>query len=65
MPITMNNEFYAGWGTLALVNAGQAQGKGRSGFNWFVASIFLGPLATFILVACCDPLPPASEVDDD
>ena len=47
--------WYAGWGTLALVNAGLAQGKGRSGLNWFLASIFLGPLATLCLVLC-DPL---------
>lgn len=46
----MNKEFYVGWGTLALINAGLAQGKNRSGFNWFLLSIFLGPLATFFLV---------------
>ena len=43
-----------GWGTLALVNAGLAQGKNRSGLNWFLLSMFLGPIATFILVAFCD-----------
>ncbi|MBC8080517.1 MAG: hypothetical protein H7X86_09240 [Gorillibacterium sp.] len=46
----MNNEFYVGWGTLALINAGLAQGKNRSGLNWFILSLLLGPLATFILV---------------
>ncbi len=46
----MNNEFYVGWGTLALINAGLAQGKNRSGLNWFLLSLLLGPLATFILV---------------
>ncbi|MBA9087155.1 hypothetical protein FHR92_003637 [Fontibacillus solani] len=46
----MNNEFYVGWGTLALINAGLAQGKKRSGLNWFLLSLLLGPLATFILV---------------
>ncbi len=45
-----------GWGTLALVNAGLAQGKGRSGLNWFLASLLLGPVATFLLVAFCDDL---------
>ena len=45
------------WGTLALVNAGLAQGKGRSGLNWFLLSLFLGPLATFLLVAMFDRLP--------
>jgi hypothetical protein len=54
-----SNEFFAGWGTLALINAGLAQGKNRSGLNWFLASLLLGPLATFCLVAFCDPL------DDD
>lgn len=46
----MNKEFYVGWGTLALINAGLAQGKNRSGFNWVLLSLFLGPLATFCLV---------------
>ncbi|WP_187386522.1 hypothetical protein [Paenibacillus ihumii] len=46
----MKNEFYVGWGTLALINAGLAQGKNRSGMNWFLLSLLLGPVATFILV---------------
>jgi uncharacterized membrane protein len=45
--------YYVGWGTLALVNAGLAQGKNRSGLNWFVLTLFLGPIATFVLVAFC------------
>ena len=44
-------EGFAGWGTLALINAGIAQGKNRSGLNWFLISILLGPVATLILVA--------------
>lgn len=40
-----------GWGTLAMINAGIAQGKNRSGLNWFLISLLLGPLATLILVA--------------
>jgi len=43
-----------GWGTLALINAGLAKGKKRSGLNWFLLSLILGPVATFILVAFCD-----------
>lgn len=39
-----------GWGTLTLINAGLAQGKGRSGLAWFFISIFLGPIATFLIV---------------
>lgn len=47
----------AGWGTLALVNAGLAQGKNRSGLAWFLVSLLLGPIATFVLVAFCERLP--------
>ncbi|MFL0196097.1 hypothetical protein ACJDU8_11050 [Clostridium sp. WILCCON 0269] len=46
----MNKEYYIGWGTLALINAGLAQGKNRSGLNWFLISLLLGPMATFFLV---------------
>jgi hypothetical protein len=42
--------YFAGWGTLALINAGLAQGKNRSGLNWFLLSLLLGPLATLFLV---------------
>lgn len=54
-----NSEYFVGWGTLALLNAGLAQGKGRSGLNWFLLSLLLGPIATFILVAFCERLPAA------
>jgi len=39
-----------GWGTLTLINAGLAQSKGRSGLLWWLLSLFLGPLATFLIV---------------
>ncbi|HET6587274.1 MAG TPA: antitermination protein NusB [Oleiagrimonas sp.] len=39
-----------GWVTLALVNAGLAQGKNRRGLVWFVLSLVFGPLATLALV---------------
>ncbi|MGA0588508.1 antitermination protein NusB [Dyella sp. KRB-257] len=42
--------WFAGWGTLALINAGLAQGKNRSGLLWFVLSLLVGPLGTLILV---------------
>ena len=42
--------WFAGWGTLALINAGLAQGKHRSGLAWFLLSLPLGPLATLVLV---------------
>ena len=46
----MENEFVVGWGTLALLNAGLAQCKGRRGLNWFLLSLLLGPLATLFIV---------------
>ncbi len=42
--------YYVGWGTLALINAGLAQSKKRSGLVWFFLSLLLGPIATFLLV---------------
>lgn len=45
-----------GWGTLALINAGMAQGKNRSGLNWFLLSLLLGPVATFFLVVFSEKL---------
>ncbi len=42
--------YFVGWGTLALINAGLAQAKQKSGLLWFLLSLFLGPLATLILV---------------
>ena len=48
--------FVVGWGTLALINAGLAQGKNRSGLAWFLLSLLLGPMATFVLVAFCGKL---------
>lgn len=38
------------WGTLALITAGLAQSKNRSGLAWFFASWFLGPIATLAVV---------------
>lgn len=43
-------EFAVGLGTLALINAGLAQAKNRSGLAWFLASLFLGPIATLLIV---------------
>ena len=55
MTMELSKEWYAGWGTLALVNAGLAQSKHRSGFAWFILSLVLGPLATLFLVLVDDP----------
>lgn len=46
----MHPEFFVGWGTLSLINAGLAQSKNRSGLAWFFASLLLGPVATFLIV---------------
>jgi hypothetical protein len=48
--------YVVGWFTLAIINAGLAQSKHRSGLNWFLVSLLLGPIATFVLVAFCKPL---------
>ena len=53
----VQNAYFVGWGTLSLLNAGIAQGKNRSGLNWFLITLFLGPLATFFLVIS-EKLPP-------
>jgi len=42
--------FFVGWGTLPLINAGLAQGKGRSGLVRCLISLLLGPIATFLIV---------------
>ena len=44
-------QFFVGWGTLSLINAGLAQSKGRSGLLWWLLSLLLGPIATFLIVA--------------
>ena len=49
--------YFVGWGTLALINAGIAQGKNRSGLIWFLLSLLLGPIATFCLVAFFPRIP--------
>lgn len=52
--------FVVGWGTLTLINAGLAQGKGRSGLGWWALSLLLGPVATFLIVILA-PLEPTSD----
>lgn len=42
--------YAVGWGTLALINAGLAQGKGRAGAVCFLLSLLLGPIATLLIV---------------
>lgn len=43
-------DYAVGWFTLSLINAGLAQAKGRSGLLWWLLSLLLGPIATFIIV---------------
>lgn len=52
-------EFVVGIGTLALINAGLAQSKNRSGLGWFLGSLFIGPLATLLLVLLGKKDPPS------
>ena len=51
--------YVAGWGTLALINACLGQSKNRSGLNWFLISLLLGPIAT-LLLAISERLPEPS-----
>ena len=56
--MTDNADFFVGWGTLSLINAGLAQAKGRSGLLWWLGSVFFGPVATFLIVVS-PPVEPA------
>ena len=42
---TMEDTYFIGWGTLALINAGLAQGKNHSGFK-----LFLSPPPSYFIV---------------
>jgi hypothetical protein len=54
---SMPTAYAVGLFTLALINAGLAQGKGRSGLGWWLVSLLLGPLATLVIVLL-DPVKP-------
>ncbi|KZX20733.1 hypothetical protein [Rathayibacter tanaceti] len=43
------------WFALAIVTAGLAEQKGRSRWRWFVLGLFLGPLATALVVMWARP----------
>jgi hypothetical protein len=61
MDVVQVGQTYAvGWGTLALINAGLAQSKRRSRTAWFLASLFLGPIATLAIVVTDNPPPKES-----
>lgn len=55
MAMEFKSEWFAGWGTLALINAGLAQAKHRSGLAWFLISLLIGPFATLVIVLVDDP----------
>ena len=55
MEVESASGYAVGWGTLALINAGFAQAKGRSWLAWFLFSLLLGPIATFLLVVVVTP----------
>ncbi|MDQ0734668.1 hypothetical protein [Arthrobacter agilis] len=42
--------------SLALINAGLAEQKDRSRWAWFLVSLFLGPLATAMIVIWKPPI---------
>lgn len=51
----MNDDMTAGtngafWLTLCFINAGLAETKGRSRLRWFIVSLFIGPIATALIV---------------
>ena len=53
--VQVGQSYAVGWGTLALINAGLAQSKGRSRLAWFLASLLLGPIATLVIVVTDNP----------
>jgi hypothetical protein len=57
----VSSGYVVGWGTLALINAGLAQAKGRSGLGWFLLSLLLGPIATLLIVVLDRPGAAAGE----
>jgi hypothetical protein len=42
--------YAVGWFTLSLINAGLAQTKNRSALGWWIGSVFIGPIATLLIV---------------
>jgi len=57
-----NTPYFVGWGTLSLINAGLAQAKGRSGLAWWLLSLLLGPIATFLIVILGPVQPPPTRM---
>lgn len=57
-------DYVVGWGTLALINAGLAQSKGKTRLGWFLGSLLLGPIATFLIVVLDDAKPSKRPLSD-
>ena len=53
--------------TLALINAGLAQTKGRSGLGWWFGSLLGGPICTLLIVVLEPKIPesPAQSQEDE
>ena len=56
--IGRSSSYAVGWGTLALINAGLAKAQGRSRLAWFLGSLLIGPIATFLIVITDKEQPP-------
>lgn len=50
----VGRDYAVGWFTLAIINAGLAQSKGKTRMGWFLGSLLLGPIATFLIVVLDD-----------
>ena len=51
------------WLTVAILAAGYARSRNRSPWYWFLLTVFLGPIAAFLLVVWpALPAPAASEL---
>ena len=44
--------FFGGYIAFCLIPASMAKKRGRSGFGWFVCSLFLSPIIGIFIVAC-------------
>jgi len=53
--IRETGQYAVDWFTLSLINAGLAQSTSRSGLSWWIMSIFLGPIASFLIVVLDPP----------
>jgi hypothetical protein len=57
MNLDPNQTTLLGFGILTFVVAGIAQGKNRSGFNWWLASILVTPPIALLILLFSKPLP--------